>query len=82
MYYYKILINIYLIRILIIQINNNKKINKKINYSSARMIFRCCPLQGVVIKLLVTGMSRKSMTKNNYWELDDDIDKIYHVDML
>ena len=26
--------------------------------------FRCCPLQGVVIKLLVAGMSRKSMTKN------------------
>ena len=38
--------------------------------------FRCCPLQGVVIKLLVAGMSRKSMTKNNYWELDDNIDKI------
>ena len=44
--------------------------------------FRCCPLQGVVIKLLVAGMSRKSMTKNNYWELDNDIDKICHVDML
>ena len=27
-------------------------------------------------------MSRKSMTKNNYWELDDDIDKVYHLDMM
>ena len=37
-------------------------------------------LQGVVIKLLVAGMPRKSMAKNNYWELDDDIDKVYGVD--
>ena len=34
-------------------------------------------VQGVVIKLLVAGMSRKSMTKNNYWELDDDIDEMH-----
>ena len=39
-------------------------------------------LQGVVIKLLVAGMPRKSMAKNNYWELDDDIDKMYHLYMI
>ena len=27
-------------------------------------------------------MSRKSMAKNNYWELDDDIDEMHHLDMI
>ena len=30
-------------------------------------------LQGVVLKLLLTGVQLKPMTKNNYWELDPHI---------
>ena len=37
-------------------------------------------LQGVVLKLPETGILLKRVAKNNYWELDVHIDKIYRLD--